>query len=317
MRPAAAKAAAGIESPMRTRDIVPILALFAAMLLWAGSFIALKIAFTAYHPMIVIFARMAIAALAFVPFAGLMRPNAARLDDIPLILFMLACEPCLYFLFESAALVNTSASQAGMITAMLPVMVALGAGVFLGERIGARTVAGFTMAVAGACLLSMGGGADSASPSPALGNFFEFCAMMCATGYTLSLKRLSERYSPLFLTALQACAGSVFYLPLVFLPTTEWPKGLHLGAALSVLYLGLFVTMGAYGLYNFAVSRVKAVQASAFVNLIPVFTVLMGRVLLGERLTALQYAASFVVILGVVLSQDLPGGDGAGASRAR
>lgn len=298
---------------MRAHTILPMLALFAAMVLWAGSFIALKIAFFAYDPMLVIFLRMAIASLGFVPLASRMGPNVPRPGDVPLILFMLACEPCLYFLFEAAALVNTSASQAGMITAMLPLMVAVGAGFFLGEKVGARTYAGFGLAIAGATLLSLGAGSGRSSPNPALGNFFEFCAMLCATGYTIALKRLTERYRPLFLTALQACAGSLFFLPFLFLPSTTWPESFHLGATASVVYLGLFVTMGAYGLYNYSLSRVKASQASAFVNLIPVLTVLFGRMFLGERLTALQYLASFMVVSGVLMSQESMQG---GSSRA-
>jgi drug/metabolite transporter (DMT)-like permease len=75
--------------------------------------------------------------------------------------------------------------------------------------------------------------------------------------------------------------------------------------ALSIVYLGIFVTMGAYGLYNYAVSKVPASQAAAFVNLIPVFTVILGRVILDEHFTAIQYVASAIVITGVFMSQDL------------
>ena len=73
---------------------------------------------------------------------------------------------------------------------------------------------------------------------------------------------------------------------------------------LSILYLGVFVTIGAYGLYNYGMSKIPASQASAFVNLIPVITLFMGWLFLGERLNVLQYAASAVVVAGVYLSQD-------------
>lgn len=289
---------------MNKRDLVPLYALFGAMVLWAGSFIALKVAFSAYHPMVVIFGRMFTACLGFAFLAGRMRPARPASGDLPLIIFMLVCEPCLYFLFEAAALTNTHASQAGVITALLPLMVALAAGVFLGERVGFRTMAGFVTAVAGAVVLSLASGSDSRAPDPALGNFYEFCAMVCATGYTIALKKLTARYSPLFLTALQSCAGSVFFFPFLFLPATRWPDRFDGAATASVIYLGVFVTMGAYGLYNYGVSRVEAGRASAFVNLIPVLTLFLGWLLLGEKLTSVQYIASFVVILGVMLSQD-------------
>ncbi len=66
----------------------------------------------------------------------------------------------------------------------------------------------------------------------------------------------------------------------------------------------MFVTLGAYGLYNFGVSRIPASQASAFVNLIPVFTVILGWIILNERFAPVQYLASALVFSGIFLSQD-------------
>ncbi|MBT8329347.1 MAG: DMT family transporter, partial [Desulfofustis sp.] len=73
--------------------------------------------------------------------------------------------------------------------------------------------------------------------------------------------------------------------------------------ALAVIYLGSFVTLGAYLLYNYGVSKIPASQASAFVNLIPVFAVILGFLILGERFTPIQFVASALVLLGVFISQ--------------
>ncbi|MDO9083971.1 MAG: DMT family transporter, partial [Humidesulfovibrio sp.] len=59
-----------------------------------------------------------------------------------------------------------------------------------------------------------------------------------------------------------------------------------------------------YGLYSYGVSKMPASQASAFVNLIPVATVLMARFALGEVFGLGQYLASALVLAGVFLSQD-------------
>lgn len=275
------------------------------MVLWASSFIALKLAFASYDPMVVIFGRMITASLCFALGAHFIKVNPLRKEDLKFLIFMVVCEPCLYFLFEASAIENTAASQAGMITAMLPLMVAIAAGIYLKEVVTGRTIAGFLVAIMGACLLSLAAEVNVNAPNPVLGNFYEFLAMVCATGYTISLKRLSLRYDPVFLTALQAFTGSIFYLPFLFLPTTALPSRFDAVPALSIVYLGIFVTMGAYGLYNYAVSKVPASQAAAFVNLIPVFTVILSRIILGENFTALQYVASAIVIAGVFMSQDM------------
>ena len=57
-------------------------------------------------------------------------------------------------------------------------------------------------------------------------------------------------------------------------------------------------------MYNFGLSRVPASQASAYINLIPVFAILLDWWVLGQTLTPTQYAASLIVLAGVTLSQD-------------
>lgn len=283
---------------------LPVLGLLLAMVLWASSFIALKIAFRAYDPMVVIFGRMVVGSLCFLLLYRWFRASVAfRTRDLKWILLMAFCEPCLYFIFEAQALVLTSASQAGMITAMLPILVALSAGWFLKERVGIATWIGSLTAAFGVCWLTMESVPTSAAPNPVLGNFFEFIAMVCATGYTITLKRLTRRYSPFFLTAMQAFVGSIFYLPFLFLPSTQLPVHFDLSAGLAVVYLGAVVTLGAYGLYNYGVKHIPANQASAFVNLIPVFTVIMGWMLLGESFTSEQCLAAVTIMLGVYISQ--------------
>lgn len=273
------------------------------MILWSSSFIALKIAFQGYHPMIVILGRMVVGSICFLVFYAQLRQTRIRREDVKYLLFMAICEPCIYFIFEAKALELTSASQAGLITAMLPLMVALGATIFLKERISRQTMLGFMIAIAGACWLSLAGEKSASAPNPLLGNFLEFMAMVAATGYTVSLKHLSTRYSALFLTAFQAWVGALFFSLFLLHPDIALPHTWYPVPALAVIYLGSFVTLGAYLLYNYGVSKIPASQASAFVNLIPVCAVILGFLILGERFTPIQFVASALVLLGVFISQ--------------
>jgi drug/metabolite transporter (DMT)-like permease len=216
---------------------------------------------------------------------------------------MVICEPCLYFVFEAKALVHTSASQAGMIATMMPLLVAIAAWGFLKERLTAKTLFGFLIAVTGALWLSISSEASEHAPNPVWGNFLEFMAMVCASGYAICLKKLTDYYSSLFLTFLQAFAGAVFFFPILFFPSTTLPTEIVTLPFFSILYLGSAVTLGAYGCYNYGVSQIPASQATAFINLIPVFTLIMGVLVLGERFTYVQYLASALVFVGVILTQ--------------
>lgn len=283
----------------KTRRMLPYVSLVLAMILWASSFVALKIAFRGYHPMQVIFGRMLIATLCFAVFIPSFRKIRWRRQDMKYLLIMAVCEPCLYFIFEAKALELTSASQAGMITAILPLLVAILAWGLLKESISRQTLVGFTTAIIGAIWLSLAGEAGSNAPNPLLGNFCEFLAMVCAAGYTVALKHLSDNYPPLFLTAFQAFLGSIFFFPFLLLPDVGFPTQLHATPLAAILYLGTFITFGAYACYNFGVSRIPASQAAGFVNLIPVFSVLLGMVILGDRLNTSQWLACGLVFLGV------------------
>ncbi|MDD2464653.1 MAG: DMT family transporter [Desulfobulbus sp.] len=285
------------------QKMLPIMALLLAMALWGSSFVALKYSFQEMHPLMVILGRMVVASLCFVPFIrSLARGGIRRCHALP-VLLMCLCEPCCYFLFETAALTRTSASQAALITTMLPLMVALSAGMFLGERISPRTIGGFVVAATGALWLSLGGQETQQAPQPVLGNFLEFMAMICATGYTILMKRLSKELHPFFLTGIQAFTGAIFFAPVLLFPSVR-ATTLTWGGFGAILYLGIVVSMGAYGMYNYGISRIPASQASAFVNLIPAFSILLSYLILGERLNFSQWMACALVFGGVLVSQD-------------
>ncbi|MDD2160884.1 DMT family transporter [Pseudomonas sp. MIL19] len=281
---------------------VAVSCLVIAMALWGSSFIALKLAFAELPPLWVIFGRMALGSLVFLLAWRWRGQMHYRAGDWKYLLGLAACEPCLYFLFEALALQHTSAAQAGMVTALLPLLVAVGALVFLRERISRITLAGFLLALVGAIWLSLAGSADEHASNPVLGNFYELLAMLCAAGYTLLLKHLSGRYSPFLLTAMVAFVGTLFFLPMALL-SAPLPTAVSLMGLGAIAYLGIVVTVGAYGLYNFGVSRLPASQASGFTNLIPVFTLLFAILLLGESLNAMQMLAAALVFAGVLLSQ--------------
>lgn len=282
-------------------------ALIIATVLWSSSFIALKYSFLAFDPFVVISGRMLVASLCFlilfISKRSLFDFKGYITGDWKLLFFMAFCEPCLYFFFEAQAVENTTASQAGVITAILPILVIIAASLFLGEMVSKQIWAGALLALAGVCWLTLDNQATETAPNPVLGNFLEFLAMVCATGYTIAMKKLTVRYSPLLLTAVQAFSGCVFFLPLLFLPGIELPRHFPPGATMAVIYLGSVITLGAYGLFNYSLKYVPASRAGACINLIPVCAVLLGWLLLGEKLSSTQLLAVGIILAGVYLTQ--------------
>ncbi|OIQ50421.1 putative DMT superfamily transporter inner membrane protein [Pseudodesulfovibrio hydrargyri] len=277
--------------------------LAAAVLLWGTSFMATKTALTGFGPQTLVWLRMTLAALAVPLFAHRIPRPGYRPGDWKVLGSLCLMQPCLYFLLESNAVNLTTSSQAGMVSSLVPLFVVAGAWAILGEPMTRTAMLGLAVSMAGVIWLSMAGAPDASAPNPALGNLLEVGAMVCAAVYMVVMKRLSTRYSTWWLTGLQCVAGALFFLPgglaalsdsLFEAPPIAW---------LAVVYLGLFVTLGAFGLYNMAMTCMPAGRAALSINLVPPVALVAGWLLLGETLTCAQLAACCVVGAGVWLGR--------------
>ena len=299
-----------MASTQPDKSLLPYTAIFFATLFWGSSFAAMKVTITDLGPWSVMWARMATALLVILPFAWKLRPRQYRAGDWKLLLPFVGLQPCLYFLLESNALRFTNSSQAGLISASVPLMVAVGAHYLLHERIARETVAGLFLSLGGVVWLTLAGTPSQTASNPLLGNTLEFGAMVSAVGYVLLVKKLTERYDPWTLTALQIVAGFIFFSPGAPFFLRGGLNTMSPGQILTLGYLGAFVSLGAFGLYNTGIKYIPANRASALVNMIPVIAVLLGWALLGERLNGSQVAAAACVLGGVWLSQRKGSPDG-------
>ncbi len=131
----------------------------------------------------------------------------------------------------------------------------------------------------------------------------EFFAMIFAAANMLIIKKLSNRYNPWTLTAMQVIAGTLFFSPgMYFIIQSDlsiWTPGL----VLILIFLGAFVSLGAFGLYNWGMSHISASKASSYINLVPVTAIFIGWIVLGETLNLPQSIAAVLVITGVFISQ--------------
>lgn len=279
---------------------MPFAAVFAAVIFWAGSFTATRIALTELQPSTIVWIRMASGFILLFPFCLRLFPKKITMGEIRLLVLMALFQPCLYFLLEANALRFTTASQAGVISSTVPMFVAVLSAVFLGEKTGKTAMAGLAVSVLGVAWLTFGSGADAKAANPALGNIMELGAMVCAAGYMVLTRRLSAKFNPWVLTLIQVASGVLFFSGgAVDAFHAEWSGRV----ITAVVYLGVFVTVGAFGLYNWGISKIPATRAAVFINLVPVFAVFMGWGILGESLGVSQLAGSAVIAAGVFLAQ--------------
>lgn len=296
--------AVAVDSPRpRFNDFLAPLCLAGAVLLWGTSFMATKTALSGLPPMAVMWLRMALASVLVLLFRKRFPTPRYEKGDWKVLGFLCLMQPCLYFLLEGYAVSLTTSSQAGMLSALVPLLVAGGAWVVLGEAMSPMGVTGLIISIGGVVWLSLSGAPDVSAPNPALGNLLEVGALTSAAIYMVVMKRLSVRYSTWWLTGLQCVVGAVFFLPgavmseigpLAAVPPETW---------LAVGYLGLFVTMGAFGLYNMALTMMPAGRAAMAINLVSPVALAAGWLMLGENMSPMQLAACAVIGLGVALGR--------------
>ena len=133
----------------KQRSPSPYLCLAGAVLLWGTSFVAMKYALTGFSPLAVVFLRMALASALMAFFWGRV-PRAGRAKgDLKWLALVSLLQPCLYFLLEGFAVQFTTSAQAGMISALVPLLVAAGAWAFLHEVLSPRMLLGLALSLCG------------------------------------------------------------------------------------------------------------------------------------------------------------------------
>jgi len=290
----------------RSTRVVPLLLLMGAVVFWGTSFAATKVALDSFTPMTVIWLRMSVATLAFLPFLPRIPRPEYRPGDWKVLALAALCIPCLYYLAEGYAVRYTTSSQAGVISAIVPLLVAAGAAIFLKERLTTRSLIAIAASLVGVAMLSGGGASQASAPNPVLGNTLELLAMVAAAGSMLAIKHLSIRYNPWWLTGMQAIVGVVFFAPFALAGNpSAWFTAPPIAWG-CVFYLGIFVSLGAFGLYNSALKSLPASRAALAINLVPAVAILTGWLARGEQLSWVQLAACVLIVGAVVFAETGP-----------
>ena len=289
--------------PSGHAHVRPLIYLAGTVLFWGTSFAAIKTAMSSFSPMTVMWLRMMVASLVFLPFWVRVPKPQYRAGDWRFLLASVAFIPCLYYLFEGYAVRLTTSNQAGVISATMPLMVAAGAWVLLRDRLGWQGGLGIGVSMVGIAILSFAGASQQSAPNPVLGNLLELTAMVAAAGSTLVVKHICQRYDPWFLTGLQAVVGAIFFAPMALWSGTGGFASASPQAWVAVVYLGTCASLGAFGLYNSALKLMPASKAALAINLIPAIAMISGWVVLGEALTPLQIGACLLIIGAVVFAE--------------
>ncbi len=263
------------------------------------SFVATKTALKGFEPLLLAMLRFALAGgILWVVWRlrSVREPVTRReLGRLALVGFV---SLTVYFSFENTGIARTSASQAAILIATIPIFVAVIWAFQPAERPTGRQWTGILLSFAGIVALVLAAG--DAGGGSLTGNLLVLAASVSAGFYSLLARKLLLSHSALFVTAWQNLFGALFMAPLAlveaFVLGVRRPTAQAAGA---VLFLTLVCSILAYLMLNYAFRFLPASRVSVFINLTPIVAVTSAYVLLGERFTLAQAAATIVIVAGV------------------
>jgi drug/metabolite transporter (DMT)-like permease len=286
---------------MERRDwLAPFLVLSA---IWGASFLFIKVGDRAFDPALVAFLRCALGAVALAAMLAIRRERLPRGRRVWGHVFVIA----IFFNSVPFALfawgeTEVSSVVAGIMNATTPLNALLvGLAVLPGERPTRDRVLGLLLGFVGVVVVIgpwSGLGGRLAGSLACLG-----AAACYGVGFPYTRRFLAGRpESAVALSAAQVLCGTA-QLALLVPWTASVPDRVPLDAVLSLVALGAGGTGIAYVLNYDVIRRAGATVASTVTYLVPLFSTVLGVVVLGEALTWNQPAGALVVLLGVALTQ--------------
>lgn len=215
------------------------------------------------------------------------------------------------------AIAHTTAANAAILQPAAPVMVALGARLYLGERLRRHQRLGIVVSALGVLLIVTDGGLGALRPERLrLGDFLTLLSLVGWTAYTIYGKQVLVGHTPLLATAAAYVAGTAMLIPIAAVGVPLFPAP-RLGSVLAwavVVYHALFGAVAHIWWYT-AVERVGASRSAVFMNVTPIVGIVLAAVLLGERIGPWHIGGAILVLAGVALTTR--GRAGAAPTRGR
>jgi drug/metabolite transporter (DMT)-like permease len=275
------------------------LAALVTVVLWASAFVGIRAAGEDFSPGPLALGRLVIGSLILGLFVLARREALPRARDLPGIVVTGLLWFGLYNVALNAGEQRVDAGTAAMLVAVGPILIALLAGVLLGEGFPRQLLLGCAVAFVGVAVIGLA--VSEASRSSAGVLLCLLAAVAYASG-VVAQKFPLRNVSALQTTFLCCLVGAVACLPFAPSLVDELPDSSASSVA-WVVYLGALPTALAFTTWAYALARTSAGRLGATTYLAPPISVLLGWAILGESPPTLALAGGALCLLGVALSR--------------
>ncbi|MDK2793100.1 MAG: hypothetical protein PWQ25_1963 [Deferribacteres bacterium] len=275
--------------------------LLMAALFWGSSFTAGKVAVFYIPVYTVAFYRFFISAILLIIIFKYYRYQF-KFSNFAVCIFGGLTGIFAYNYFFLKGLSSTMASKASIIVAINPVLSVIGATFLFKERINVKQVIGIIMAFAGiVILITKGKVSNIFTGGLNTGDIFIIFAAVSWSCYTLFGKKILSNISAIESTTYSVIWGTIILFPLFLKDNLGGFYQINLQSALSIFVLSVFATVIGFIWFYDGIKNLGASKTVVFIYLVPVFGVLVGFLLLNEKLSMAAFMGGIITILGVFM----------------
>ncbi len=272
------------------------LALVAVTIFWGSSFVSSKLVLEVLPPMALAFYRylFSFAAL-FTFFIIFEKDKKLKRSDVVDLLLSSGIGIFIYFIGEYNALNYISASTASIIVSLLPVFMLVTNFIVFNEKITLFKVGIILLTLVGVVMVVQAGFRIMFNES-LIGYSLMIMGVAAWVVFSLSTVKMRKTNSNLKVITYQSGLALILFFPFAIANFSSIGV-LNLNDWINIIYLGVFASGLAFYLYVYSLKSLGTLPASIFGNLVPVVTIIVGYLLLGEVLTPIQFAGGALIII--------------------
>lgn len=278
-------------------------------IIWASSFPLIKMGLKEIPPITFATVRFLVAS-AFLLLAFSLTSELSSIKHIPApdwvrLLVLGITGIGLLSIFQFIGLSYTTAISASILLATNPIFITIFSAAFLQERIDSDKVAGILIAFLGVTFIvtKLELTTSVFSSESFLGDILILGSALSWAVNTVVGKSMFKTYSPITITVVSISLGSLLLFAFtLFHEDIGTLTQISAAAWVNILYLALVCSGLAYFLWYKALALLEASKAGVFLFTIPVYTMLIANLTLGEAITIPMVVGAALVIVGVYLA---------------
>ena len=291
----------------RTRSYL-LLTLSAAI--WGIGLPLIKKSYDQASPMEFLFHRYAFATVVSLPVVIIFWSKLKfKIKDLPELIGIGMLAGVISHILLYVGLDKTSAIEASLLGTLTPIFIVIGGGFFLKEIVTRSEKIGIAIAFLGSIVVVVEpffNGDQGFNLNHALGNLMVLANCITWGAAMLWMKKVADKYHPFTIAFTSFVTAAVAYYFLVGLTVPDFTLGQIINQPLALtasLYQGILGSVIALLLYQLSQKFIEASEATLFSYLIPLFSIPLAMIWLGEMPTPAFIFGGLIVILGLIVAE--------------